>query len=364
MKGLKGFFWLLFKCFGAYSLLVYALTYWVPTPHWAAGFLMMSLPVAIIVNLFFFVFWIFVDAKKSLAPLFLICLGSVFLPRTYQFGADKEASEKSEKAFSLLNYNVYGFWITASHAKNDDAKTNEMKKWLIDQNADILCMPEYNNEEYKPVFRTTEYLKKAGYKYQNFLKNKTMREGGSYQTLAIFSKFPIVSHREKPTEQQNGLMYVDLLIGKDTVRVIGVHLYSMSLRLSTLIRQKEIAGIKRETKGTFSRIKNGFTSRILEVNLLEEWVNESPYPVIVCGDFNETPYSYFYGRTRRLLKNAFEEKGEGFGFTYNKIPWFIRIDNQFYDDRKLTLYDFKTWKNIKYSDHNPSIGTYSVKRER
>ncbi|MDQ6481590.1 endonuclease/exonuclease/phosphatase family protein [Dyadobacter sp. LHD-138] len=363
MKGLKGFFWLLFKCFGAYSLLVYALTYWVPTPHWVAGFLMMSLPVTVLVSLFFFVFWIFIDPKKSLVPLFLICLGSIFMSRTYQFGSDKRSAEKSGKTFSLLNYNVYGFWITPSHTKKDDVKTNEMKQWLVDQNADILCMPEFNNEEYKRAFQTTEYLKKAGYKYHNFLKNKTMKEGASYQTLAIFSKFPIISHREKPTEQQNGLMYADVLIGKDTVRIIAVHLYSMSLRLSTLVRQKEMAGIKRETKGTFARMKNGFTSRILEVQLLEEWIKESPYPVIVCGDFNETPYSYFYGKTRQLLNNAFEDKGEGFGFTYNKIPWFIRIDNQFYNDKKLTLYDFKTWNNIKYSDHNPSIGTYSVKRE-
>lgn len=363
MKGLKGFFWLLFKCFGAYSLLVYALTYWVPTPHWAAGFLMMSLPGAIIVNLFFFVFWIFVDAKKSLAPLFLICLGSVFLPRTYQFSkSNDEAHKKKSGAFTVLNYNVYGFWVTQFHRRENDWQTNEMKKWVVDQDADILCLPEYYNEKYQEAFKTVKYLKNAGYKYHNFWKNKTMKEGTTFQTLAIFSKFPIVSHSERNTEQQNGLMYVDVLAGRDTVRIIGVHFYSMSLSLSSLVRQKEMAGVKRETNETFRRMKTGFTSRILEVNLLEEWIKESPYPVIVCGDFNETPYSYFYGRTRRLLKNAFEEKGEGFGFTYNKIPWFIRIDNQFYDDKKLTLYDFKTWKNIKYSDHNPSIGTYSVKR--
>jgi endonuclease/exonuclease/phosphatase family metal-dependent hydrolase len=364
VKGLKGFFWILFKCFAVYSLLVYALTYWVPTPHWAAGFLMMSLPVAILVNIFFFIFWIFVDVKKSFGPLFIICLGCVFLARTYQFEKKEVIEPKRNRTFTLLNYNVYGFWVTSPHTKKDDPLTIEMKKWLVDQQADILCLPEFNNEESYSAFRTVKYLREAGYKYHNFWKNSTMKEGTTFQSLAIFSKYPIVSHKEMHTEQHNGLMYVDVLIGKDTVRIIGVHLYSMSLSLSKLVRQKEMSGFKRETNETFQRMKNGFTSRITEVSLLEQWVNESPYPVVVCGDFNETPYSYFYGRTRRLLNNAFEEKGEGFGFTYNKIPWFIRIDNQFYDDKKLTLYDFKTWNTIKYSDHNPSLGTYSVKRER
>ncbi|WP_254412333.1 endonuclease/exonuclease/phosphatase family protein [Dyadobacter diqingensis] len=344
---------------------MYALTYWVPTPHWAAGFLMMSLPVAIIVNLFFFVFWIFVDAKKSLAPLFLICLGSVFLPRTYQFSkSGEEVDKKKAGEFKVINYNVYGFWVTGRHTREDDAKTDKMKDWLVEQDADILCMPEFTNEPSISSFRNIQYFKKAGYKYYNTLRGAKIKDNSSLHTLVIFSKYPIVNHKEAAFEQQNGLMYVDVVVRKDTVRVIGVHLYSMSLKLKTLVSQKEIAGIKRETKGTFNRMKNGFSARFSEIELMETWIRESPHPVILCGDFNETPYSYFYGRTRRLLKNAFEEKGEGFGFTYNKIPWFIRIDNQFYDDKKLTLYNFKTWKNIKYSDHNPSIGTYSVKRER
>ena len=365
MKGLKGFFWFLFKCFAAYTLLVYAFTYWVPTPHWAAGFLMMSLPVAVLINIIFVIIFLLVDAKKSPAPLFLIALGSVFLPRTYQFGnAEKNTSRKEtvKKTFTVMNYNVYGFWVTQHHVRQDDAKTDLMKEWIINQNADILCMPEFNNEKQFPAYRTVKYFSESGYPYYNLL-GKKMNANSTFKSLAIFSKFPIIKHKEEVFEQQNGLMYVDVVIRKDTVRIIGVHLYSMSLQLKTLISQKEFDGVKRETKSTLSSMKRGFSARIREVSVLEEWIRESPYPIIVCGDFNETPYSYFYGRTIALLKNAFEEKGEGFGFTYNRIPWFIRIDNQFYNDKKLNLLEFETMKGIKYSDHNPSFGTYSVDRQ-
>ncbi|MCF2447135.1 endonuclease/exonuclease/phosphatase family protein [Dyadobacter sp. CY345] len=355
----------MFKCFAAYSLLVYALTYWVPTPHWAAGFLMMSLPVTIIINIIFVFIFLLVDSKKCLAPIFLIVLGSVFLPRTYQFGNDsiKPIAKKSaEKTFTVMNYNVYGFWVTQRHVRADDIKTERMKEWIIKQDADILCMPEFNNEKQLPTYRTVKYFRESGYPYYNLL-GEDMNEKSTFKSLAIFSKFPIIKHKEESFEQQNGLMYVDVVIQKDTVRVIGVHLYSMSLQLKTLVSQKEFDGVKRETRSTLSSMKRGFSARTNEVRILEKWIRESPYPIIVCGDFNETPYSYFYGRTRALLKNAFEENGEGFGFTYNRIPWFIRIDNQFYDDKALDLLDFKTLKDIKYSDHNPSFGTYSVNRD-
>lgn len=261
-----------------------------------------------------------------------------------------------------MNYNVFGFWVTQRHVRADDIKTERMKAWIVEQNADILCMPEFNSEQKFSTFRTVKYFRDAGYRYYNFL-DKKKNANSTFIGLAIFSKFPIIKHREEAFEQQNGLMYVDVVIQKDTVRIIGVHLYSMSLQLKTLVSQKKFDGVKRETRSTLSSMKKGFSARVREVRIMEDWIKESPYPVIVCGDFNETPYSYFYGRTRALLKNAFEEKGEGFGFTYNRIPWFIRIDNQFYDDNTLDLLDFKTLKDIKYSDHNPSFGTYSVNRD-
>lgn len=362
MKGLKGFFWFLFKCFAVYSILVYTLTFWVPSSHWLPGFLMMSFPVTVLVSIGFLIFWLPIDPKKALAPLFLIFLAGIFLDRTYQFKKEPiDLSANKKKVFKVLNYNVFGFWIKPDHSRADDAETNKMKKWIVDQNADVLCMPEFNNEDYNSNFRTVQFLKKSGYLYSNTLDNKTMKDGTTFKTLAMFSRYPIIKHRENPTEQQNGLMFIDIAVGKDTLRVIGVHMYSMSLRLSKLVSQKEMSGIKKETRGTLSQIKRGFIARVTETEIVEKWIEESPYAVIVCGDFNETPYSYVYGKCRKLLNNAFETRGEGFGFSFNHLPYFIRIDNQFYNDKKLEAINFKTFNKIKYSDHYPCLGTYRFK---
>jgi endonuclease/exonuclease/phosphatase (EEP) superfamily protein YafD len=135
----------------------------------------------------------------------------------------------------------------------------------------------------------------------------------------------------------------------------------MTLKLSNLVQQKKMDGVKRESKITFARMRNGFERRSQEMDALESWINASPYPVIVCGDFNEIPYGYVYSKMRDLLANGFEKKGQGFGFTYNHLPYFIRIDHQFYSEDKLDIHRLKTFRDIKYSDHYPVMGTYSFK---
>jgi endonuclease/exonuclease/phosphatase (EEP) superfamily protein YafD len=93
--------------------------------------------------------------------------------------------------------------------------------------------------------------------------------------------------------------------------------------------------------------------------MVERLIDESVYPVILCGDFNETPYGNAYGNIRDRLKNAFEERGNGFGFTLNRSPRIVRIDNQFCSE-SIKVLDFQTFSDIMYSDHLPILGRYQV----
>jgi endonuclease/exonuclease/phosphatase family metal-dependent hydrolase len=50
-------------------------------------------------------------------------------------------------------------------------------------------------------------------------------------------------------------------------------------------------------------------------------VETSPYPTIVCGDFNDTPMSYAYNQFNRSLMDAFRNCSSGIGSTYvGKVP--------------------------------------------
>jgi endonuclease/exonuclease/phosphatase family metal-dependent hydrolase len=92
---------------------------------------------------------------------------------------------------------------------------------------------------------------------------------------------------------------------------------------------------------------------------VKEKVNLSPYPVIVAGDFNDTPVSYSYRKIRKGLNDSFVSSGYGAGFTYRgKYPP-NRIDYILYDN-SLDCKVFNIFR-IRYSDHYP-IAAYFLKK--
>ncbi|SDD88591.1 Metal-dependent hydrolase, endonuclease/exonuclease/phosphatase family [Dyadobacter soli] len=360
MKGIKRLLWFLYQCFACYTLLIYTLILWVPSDGWVAGFMMMSFPAVVFVHLISIPIWFVVERKKAVLPLILFVAAGLFLSRTYGFnGSEKTPADSNARKFSVMSYNVhvfqkYGAW----RGEGRQAEIREMKAWIGDSGADVLCLPEYYDED-DTVFDSGNYLRKRGYRDAAYYHRR--KYGKSYWGLAILSKHPIIASRDTVFEAQNGMIQADIKIGRDTVRVIGLHLYSMTLGLSKLVRQKEMDGIEAESRITVRKMKNGFQQRAGEFRVLQEWIKNSPYPVLVCGDFNEVPYSYIYGQLRKSLKSSFEEKGQGFGFSFNHLPYFIRIDHQFYDGTRLSAEDFTTFSNIKYSDHYPIMGTYTFK---
>ena len=98
----------------------------------------------------------------------------------------------------------------------------------------------------------------------------------------------------------------------------------------------------------------------MQVDDVSQHINNSPYPVIVCGDFNDTPVSYTYHQLSKNLNDAFVESGKGINYTYSGILPVFRIDYILYDDF-FKSHDYNVNK-IKISDHYPVSCNFS-KRE-
>ena len=97
-----------------------------------------------------------------------------------------------------------------------------------------------------------------------------------------------------------------------------------------------------------NKIKEGNKIRIKQIEIIKKNINNSPYDVIVCGDMNDSPYSYAYKRLSNNLKDAFIQSGYGIGTTFKYlIP--LRIDYIFHGEN-LNSYNFSSLKN-KISDH-------------
>ena len=171
------------------------------------------------------------------------------------------------------------------------------------------------------------------------------------------TRFPILNMGEiRFVNSGNMIIFTDILMNSDTVRIYNCHLQSYQLH------PKEINTIDSidfenqvETKNKFLvislKFRNALIKRAEQAATLREHLNQCPYPVIVCGDFNDTPVSFAYRTVRGDLEDSFTESGKGTANTYNgKLPSF-RIDYILYSS-KFTSYNFGV-SNLNHSDHYP-----------
>ena len=184
--------------------------------------------------------------------------------------------------------------------------------------------------------------------------------------LTIYSKYPIIKTgtlelmdlgSDKPS-YNNQFIYADIDWNGKPIRFINIHLASVGLETSDYQRlQNPNEGSQEEIKDGFTKIfqqlNQAFQKRSKQVVALKRAINSSPYPVIVGGDFNDTPQSYTYHQVDLLLEDAFMEKGEGFGKTYARGPIPFRIDYIFHSEQLKTR-GFKVLDE-KLSDHYPVI---------
>lgn len=363
-KTVTSLLWLISLPLYIYTLFTYLLAYTLVIDHWFVGFMMMSLPVVMLLCAITAITWLFIRPSRMILPIIVLLIGYPFIRRTFGFHIAKEA----DKSLSVLDYNVYGFQHSAYYEHFEDNEIKEKVKneisYCVDTQADIKCFQEFSSFREDAAFNTFDAMIVDNPYY---VINSIYGTGRVF-SLAIFSKYPII-HEEKSLFGQtpgkdngNGYLLADIALKNDTIRVINLQLQSMGIRVKKVVDEvkgSSFGQARDETRAILWSLKMGFIKHSKEIELIERRIDESPYPVIVCGDFNETPYGNAYGHIRDRLKNSFEEAGNGFGFTLNRSPRFVRIDNQFCSE-SIEVLDFQTHNHIKSSDHYPVFGTYKI----
>ncbi len=359
IKFIRKFFFLLNFIVALYSLFVYQLSYSADIKHWLSGFLMLTVPFTFVVNAFFLIAYLSLKSAKFLVSLIVLIIAYPLMERTFKFASPGKV-EISANTLIISSYNVmYCDYFKYLDGK-DPGNALGIVQVLDTLSADIKCFQEMYNIKEKGPFSTILKLKKNN-PYYTYVhgEGKNPNVSGSIG-LATFSKYPIIDKEEfywKPNN--NGILRTDIVKGKDTIRVFNVQLKSMGIRVKKVLTASEDKRAE-ETKNILGLLKAGFESRGLQVEKLEELIKASPFPVIVCGDLNELPYGYAYGRLIKNLRNAFQEKGRGFGFTYHKVLGFLRIDNIFFNEKKFDIKQFDTYSKYSFSDHYPIKATFEV----
>ena len=334
-----------------------------PKYFWPAAFISLSMPVALTLNLLFLVVWAFRRSIKIILPLLILLFFWGYYQRGFalSISPDKEELADTDGKLSVLSYNVRIFNTYAYLQDKNQTSSKKLIKWVATNPADVYCLQEFYNEDKSKVYNATSKIAWQKEKYF-FLSRTFVNRVGAEFGLAIVSKYPIV---EKGTISfgkltQNHGMYADIKVKEDTVRVYNFHFQSMSIEEKQIKDSyKDQNGFKTEGRNVLRRFRSGFVKRSDQVNVLLEHLQQSPYPVIFCGDVNDVPYSYTYQQLNKYYTNAFVKKGFGVGATYNGILPFVRIDNQFCSP-ELEVLDFTLHDTVTYSDHFPLTALYKI----
>ncbi len=257
----------------------------------------------------------------------------------------------------LMSYNVRLFNFYEETEKDTHRK---MLQLLRKEDPGILCLQEYFVRG-DPA--AGERKLKEGLGGTLSTHTKLIKSGAtSRYGIATITRYPIIYRGDVIHPGSSSLtIFTDIVVETDTFRIYNNHLQSFRLRRIEGNLLSEIKGEKRgrsvdNITGIYRSLMQGFASRALQVDRVRRHIESSPYPVIVAGDFNDTPVSYTYHRMSHGLKDAFVEAGYGAGFTYRgKYPP-NRIDYILYNE-EIECTDFDIVK-VRYSDHYPIIAYF------
>ena len=340
--------------------------YFSPANWWFFGLFTFILAYLLLVLVTFFVLWLFKKSFWCCISLITIILGWHAVINIFPLNLSSSFSiQKKPGTLRIMSWNVEQFNIL--HHKDHPEGKQEMLDLINQYDPDIACFQEVVAGDKKKGINYFPNIQKA-LRFADGLYSYSLKDDfDNYHHFGrvIFSKFPIVKKQtvvNYPNDYNATFQYIDVLKDNDTIRIFNVHLQSLKFTQANL-SYLDKAGLQSdsnitESKSIASKIKTGFIKRSIQANFIKDEINHSPYPVIVCGDFNDVPNSYAYETIGGGLQNAFVKKGFGIARTFTSISPTLRIDNIF-ADKKFTILQFARVKKL-LSDHFPIIADLSL----
>ena len=310
-----------------------------PASGTAIAMLVYALPYLLGGNVIMLIYWLIRRHWQWVAiPAVPLLCGIPYIGTVYQPGLFNDG-ETSRSGVKIATYNVAMFGRETSGFKALDILA-EMKR----QNVDILCIQEYENV-------SGDKLNSDSYK--GYFPYSATGRGD----MIIYSRYPVERHETidfGPTN--NSAMWADININSRIVRVFNVHLETTGFNSALHnMAKNELQGRSIEDNAfirlVYGNYTRGMAVRARQADMVADLVQTSDYPCIVCGDFNDVPYSYVYKTMLGDLTDGFKECGEGIMYTYNGGKKKVRIDYIFHDP-SLEGESYYT-KEINYSDHYP-----------
>ncbi len=352
-------------------LLACANTFLHPDKWWIISLLGLIFPLLLLFVFGFLIFWLFSSPRWAMLSLIVMIIGWQNIHTFLAFNFNSKFNiEKQPNTLRVLTWNVRSWDEFSESKKYNSDHRSKMMEFINNQNADVLCFQEFfesHNEKEFP--ENIVYIQKQlKFPYYFFSKDYHRYDWMHESGVIIFSKYPITdSLKIKYVKKDNirateSLIAADINVDGKTVRIFTTHLQSVLFR-SKDFRNIEIIknvddSVLQASKSIVKKLRRAYSLRSEQADLVRGQLDQSPYPSIICGDFNDVPNSYTYFHIRGNMQDAFIKKGFGIGRTYVNLSPTLRIDYIFASQQFNVLQSKHI--NLPYSDHHPVMADFQL----
>lgn len=314
-------------------------------------------PIILIGNALLLVYWAIVRSRWFFIVLVFLLFGGTLHFRILAVTFQPEAAPNDANKWKIMSYNVRLFDVYEEDIEKRNATKNAILAEVAEVQPDVVCFQEFFHQDPPTKFSTRDSLIKL-------LRIKDYHERYSHKIrnrqnfgICMMSKYPMISKGDVSFtnlgETDNYCVFADIVKGNDTLRVYNVHLQSIKLQQQDYAlfgeKNQQASNRKSTVRLLLEKLTIAYPARAEQAIKVMKHVETSPYPVIVCGDFNDTPLSYVYNQFNRKLIDSFRETSKGLGVTYaGRVPA-GRIDYIFHSSL-LKAQHFQIQK-MAYSDH-------------
>jgi len=317
-------------------------------------------PFVVIANVMMMVMLLLARCFKSaIAMALLLAISFPASRRSIVIHTAPDVVGEEERELTILTYNIHVF--------NNYKSVDQILGIVREKSPDILCMQEfghyYNNRAVaNKILASLDSI----YPYRHlWYKNQV---AGNESGLVLYSKYPIINKQKLNYESKHNIsVYSDIVVDRDTIRIINNHLESNKLSNT----EREIAANPTDTsrmKSIYHKMIASSHIRASQADSIAALIEETRYPVIVVGDFNDIPQSYTYrhilfskNEHGESLHDAYADAGPlGLYHTFNQYHMNVAIDHILYT-KPIRAVSAEIIK-VNFSDHYPIMARLAIKK--
>lgn len=308
--------------------------------------------ILLLVNILFIIFWLCLSRWTFLVSLAAILLRYAFVPLFFQLGGTTEVEDPDNEYLKIMTFNTHGF----GGLDNDTLMTTDsgavmFLSILDEEQPDVVCLQEF----FQPrQISFADSMEHRGFHHYYGVRGKSL-----YSPIILFSRCPITMVHDMDNESK---FYVNIQKGEHQARVCVVHLDSYQLTPEDQQGFEKLTHAKPDSSTNKILKKFTETTRSHELEWKEDLlplIEKTTDPLIIVGDFNDTPASYIYQQATDHLVDSYVEQGRGLGTTYHGPYPAYRIDYILHSDDMEAV----SYKRIKsnISDHYPIMAQLKFK---